>query len=113
MEYTDELIGRIVGAAARDAVIALVSDQGFERVDKVLNVPALLAGARGGIAITKDDAVAAVVAKVGRRIPNEEVERYARQFAASMVFEPAEDVEFGNGKDDLEGRDGGTTGRFS
>src|SRR5688572_28725114 len=41
LEYTDELIGDIVRAMPKEAVVALVSDHGFERTDTVVNLQAL------------------------------------------------------------------------
>jgi predicted AlkP superfamily pyrophosphatase or phosphodiesterase len=39
LEYTDELLGRILAATPKNWVVALVSDHGFERSDKVVNLP--------------------------------------------------------------------------
>jgi predicted AlkP superfamily pyrophosphatase or phosphodiesterase len=37
LEYQDELIGQILAAKPREMAVALVSDHGFERIDKVEN----------------------------------------------------------------------------
>ncbi len=42
LEYSDELVGRLVTDAPPDLVVALVSDHGFERTDRVLNTFAWL-----------------------------------------------------------------------
>jgi hypothetical protein len=42
VEYTDELIGNLLADAPSDLVIALVSDHGFERSDRALNLSAWL-----------------------------------------------------------------------
>jgi predicted AlkP superfamily pyrophosphatase or phosphodiesterase len=110
LEYTDELIGSIVKAASDKYVVALVSDHGFQRVDKVLNVPVLLRqeGVNGdvrllggGLAVTRDPSAAAVLRKNSREIPASEVERYMPALAGSILFEPPDHVEFGSGSEDL------------
>ncbi len=112
LEYTDELIGSILRAVQPGGVVAVVSDHGFERVDKVINVPALLARegvkgdvrAMGGIAVTKDPAVAEALRKLnlGREVPHDEVLRYAPRLAdAAAVFEPPDHAEFGPGSGEI------------
>lgn len=39
LEYTDELIGRILAVLSTDAVLALVSDHGFVAVEKTVHLP--------------------------------------------------------------------------
>src|SRR5215467_11647996 len=39
LEYTDELMGRILAALPKDTVLALVSDHGFVQVDKTVHPP--------------------------------------------------------------------------
>lgn len=46
VEYTDELIGTLMEGSPDDLVIALVSDHGFERTDRTLNLAAWM-NARG------------------------------------------------------------------
>ncbi len=43
LEYTDELLATLIDAAPSDLDVALVSDHGFEKIDRELNVPAWLA----------------------------------------------------------------------
>jgi len=103
LEYTDELIGAMVRAAPAGSVVALVSDHGFERVDDVLNLPALLASEQvkgelkvhAGFASTPDEKVAAVLRKVSREIPRREADLYAPGIPG-FLFEPFQHVEFGN-----------------
>jgi len=102
LEHTDELLGRILVALPPQQVLALVSDHGFERVDrsvdlKAANPPGELQAA-AFLAITKDAAIAAWLKHqdgVGRQIPDEELKQYGPALAGSFVFEPAEHVIFG------------------
>jgi predicted AlkP superfamily pyrophosphatase or phosphodiesterase len=102
LEYTDELIGRILAELPPQYVLALVSDHGFERVDravdlKALNPPGDLR-AMAFVAVTKDPAVAEWFRRqngVGRQIPEQELQRYAPPLGGAYVFEPAEHVIFG------------------
>ena len=43
LEYTDELIGQILQAVPPETVVAVVSDHGFERADRVVDVNQLMA----------------------------------------------------------------------
>ena len=112
LEATDELIGKILAVLPDGYNLALVSDHGFERVDKIANLPVLLAQngingellSTGGIAATGDLNVAALLRQsankpetgIGREIPHEELVQYAPQLSAMIaVFEPAEHVMFG------------------
>jgi predicted AlkP superfamily pyrophosphatase or phosphodiesterase len=112
LEYTDELVGSILAVVPRGGVVALVSDHGFERVDRVLNIPALLTKenvpgqvqAMGGIAVARDEAGAAALRRlaIGREIPKHEVASYAPQLtSAAAVFEPPHHTQFGTGSGDL------------
>jgi hypothetical protein len=83
-------------------VFALISDHGFERVDRAVDLKALKPPgelqAMGFLGITKDAAVTEWLRKqdgVGRQIPQPEIEQYAPALAGSLVFEPAEHVIFG------------------
>ena len=113
LEYTDELLGTILAAVPREAVVALVSDHGFERADRVVDLAQALAkeGIRGrieqrfGLATTDDPAVAQWLRAsgaagkygIGREIPREERRRFAPQFAdAAAAFEPAPHHLFGS-----------------
>jgi predicted AlkP superfamily pyrophosphatase or phosphodiesterase len=42
VEYTDELIGAMLGVLPKDYAVALVSDHGFERTDTVVNLGGVL-----------------------------------------------------------------------
>jgi predicted AlkP superfamily pyrophosphatase or phosphodiesterase len=115
IEYSDELIGQMLAAVPKNMVIALVSDHGFERADKVVDVQQILkqegiAGTvemRPGFLTTNDARVvewlrnASATNKhgIGREIPKDEVQRFAPALApAAAVFESAEHFLFGAGK---------------
>ena len=111
LEYTDELIGRMLEALPRGYAVALVSDHGFEKTDSEVNLAALASKqgvigirAMGAVAIAETDAAAAFLrdtAKdtrygIGRAIPKEELARFAPQYAnATAVFESSPGVLFG------------------
>src|SRR5580658_3329560 len=42
LEHSDELIGDIVAALPEGTAVAVVSDHGFERVDKIVNVKSVV-----------------------------------------------------------------------
>jgi predicted AlkP superfamily pyrophosphatase or phosphodiesterase len=113
LERTDELIGQVGKALPPDYDFALVSDHGFERVDKIANIRVLLAQNNvhgdirplGGIVVTNDPSVAAFLRKaaadsangIGREIPREELSQYAPRLASvAAAFEPADHVMFGS-----------------
>jgi hypothetical protein len=112
LERTDELIGQILDALPKDYAFALVSDHGFERVDRTANPRVLLARSgvagdiqpMGGIVTTADASVAAFLRKaagdsangLGREIPHDELVQYAPGLASVVAaFEPAGHVMFG------------------
>ena len=112
LEYTDQLIGDIMQAMPKDAVLALVSDHGFARVDKVINLPMLMKqqGATGklmpmyGIAVAQDAEASKWLEKaakdpangIGRQIPKAELEKLSPKLAsAAAVYEPADGFLFG------------------
>ena len=111
LEYVDELIGQMMQVLPKDMCIALVSDHGFERVERLADPRELLSqqGVKGGLTVqptlawTKDESVAAVLRRhtgesaygIGREIPAAEVERLAPAMKGSFVFEPMEHVQFG------------------
>ncbi|MBL8233186.1 MAG: alkaline phosphatase family protein [Bryobacterales bacterium] len=113
LEYTDELIGEIMRAMPRNYVLALVSDHGFERIDRVVNISAAMQGnftVTPALLIANDDAAAAEIrdaAKngelgIGREIPKQELSRFSDRFRnAAAVFEPVPHVMFGTAKDKL------------
>jgi predicted AlkP superfamily pyrophosphatase or phosphodiesterase len=112
LEYTDELVGRILAVLPKTARVAIVSDHGFERTDKIMNMSVLLerqgikgtVQSLGGIIVTDDAPVAAFLRKVGadpdytlgREIPIAEWKRFApNQPEHKAVFEAAEHFWFG------------------
>ncbi len=116
VERTDELLGDILKAVPPDMVVALVSDHGFERSDKVVDVNAALArsGISGkatlspGLLTTRDATVTewlrqpanATAYGIGREVPKDELARIAPHLADALAaFEPAEHHLFGTGKD--------------
>jgi len=112
MERTDDLIGNMLACLPRTYDFALVSDHGFERVDKTANPRVLLEKSglhgdlrpMGGIVTTTDSSVASLLRKaavdpanaIGREIPHGELIRYAPDLSAVVAaFEPAQHVMFG------------------
>ncbi len=121
LEYTDELIGQILAVVPPGMVVAIVSDHGFERIDKVINLPAALKreGINGqvtatpGLAMTRDPAVAEWLRRasregrdgVGREVLPAEISRFAPHLGTPLAaFEPAPHHTFGAGNDEVEGR---------
>ena len=114
VERTDELIGQIMAAAPRGSAIAIVSDHGFERVERTVNIKAIVekegasgVTAAGGIVMAEDAASASILRRlatdskngIGREIPMSEYARFPSTLPAhpSVVFESAEHVMFGGG----------------
>jgi predicted AlkP superfamily pyrophosphatase or phosphodiesterase len=111
LEYVDECIGEMMRAMPKDMCIALVSDHGFERYDRMADPRELLkrenvAGEltmRGTFAFTKDKAVADAMRRhageaaygIGREVPASEIERFWPTMKGSFLFEPMEHVLFG------------------
>jgi arylsulfatase A-like enzyme len=111
VEHTDELIGRMLEALPREMAVAVVSDHGFERADKVVDVN--LAMKREGVTgkadlrpgfLTAADAETVKWLReaswqsrhgVGREIPDEELRRFAPHLAGATAFESAEHHLFG------------------
>lgn len=121
LEYTDELIGAIVAAVPREMVVAIVSDHGFERTDKVVNLPAVLKkeGITGeltatpGLVTTREKGVAEWLRQasrdgrfgVGREVPADEVATFAPRLRSSLAaFEPAPHHTFGSGSEEIYGK---------
>ena len=108
VERSDELIGDILKVLPKDYDLALVSDHGFERVDRIANLKVMAAAdgvtgamtVTGGIVTTSDPAVAAWLrgqmgkGDVGREVLPAELAKYAPQLSGS-AFEPAPHVMFG------------------
>lgn len=114
MERTDELIGRMLACLPKDYDFALVSDHGFERVDKTANPRVLLKRSglegdlepMGGIVTTTSPEVAAFLRKaaedptngIRREIPRAELVEYAPKLSDVVAaYEPADHVMFGPG----------------
>ncbi|MEP7364112.1 MAG: ectonucleotide pyrophosphatase/phosphodiesterase [Acidobacteriota bacterium] len=111
LEYVDELIGQMLQALPKDMCVALVSDHGFERVDRLADPRTLLAQEnvkgeftmRGTLAWTNDPAVAVLLRRhlgeaaygLGREIPAGEIDRLWPTMKGTFVFEPMEHVLFG------------------
>ncbi|MFM8395204.1 MAG: alkaline phosphatase family protein [Acidobacteriota bacterium] len=113
LEYTDELIGEMLRAKPREMAVAIVSDHGFERADRVINLPVALkrdglAGqlsAQLGLVTTTDERVAAWLRQaarerrdgVGREIPAAELQRHVPRLTGILAaFEPLEHYVFGS-----------------
>jgi predicted AlkP superfamily pyrophosphatase or phosphodiesterase len=107
VERSDELIGDILKAMPKDTDLALVSDHGFERVDRIANLKVLAAadgvtGAmtiQGGLVTSIDPGAVAWLRRqlgkdVGREVPPEELAHYAPHLSGT-AFEPAPHVMFG------------------
>ncbi len=113
LERTDELIGDMLRALPAQYDLAVVSDHGFERVDRSANLSVLMTqrGVKGnlqslgGVCVTSDDSVAQLLRSlqgaeygIGREIPHDELIRYAPQLSKSVAaFEPVEHIMFGFG----------------
>jgi predicted AlkP superfamily pyrophosphatase or phosphodiesterase len=97
LEYTDELIGRIVAVLPKDAVLALVSDHGFVSVEKTVHPSA---GSMSPFMISAADADTASRLEqlrddpangIGRKIPSEEWKRFQPGKPEPLAaYEPAE-----------------------
>ena len=101
LEYTDELIGRIVAALPKDTVLALVSDHGFVPIQKTVHPPVGTATPFWVTAATKEEAVelarlaADPASGVGRKIPPAEWTRFEPNVAQpAAAFEPADGFMF-------------------
>lgn len=114
LERTDELIGQIIAALPHGSALAIVSDHGFERVDRMVNIKAIAAKegatvrAFGGVVVAPDAAAAEVLKRlradpkngIGREIPAEEYARFPSMLPPhpAAVFESAEFVMFSFGE---------------
>lgn len=113
LEYTDELIGGIVAMLPAEYSLVLVSDHGFERIDRTINIPLLLARdgikepvlAQGGVLAAPTPAGAEHLRKnlknpdygILREIPKAELQRFSPKLASmEAVFEPAPHTLFGS-----------------
>jgi arylsulfatase A-like enzyme len=108
LEHSDRLIGEIVAAMPAGTAVAVVSDHGFERVDRIVNVKSVAPSATqaGSILIAPDDKAAAQIRElakdpkygIGREIPKDEFARFPSMLNANplAVFDSREGVMFGN-----------------
>ena len=103
LELADEYVGMMMQALTKDGVIALVSDHGFERIDRLVDPKMYSSGemtVTSTMVTTKDAAVAAELRGkdgVGRQIPQAELKAYAPKLSGLFAFEPQEHVNFGSG----------------
>jgi predicted AlkP superfamily pyrophosphatase or phosphodiesterase len=95
LEVTDGYIAEIVKAAPKEAVIVVLGDHGFERVDRDLNLAVFAQGMQvemlGGLLGTRDAKVAATLrasGKLGREVPLDEVKRFVPGAEVVAAFEP-------------------------
>jgi arylsulfatase A-like enzyme len=108
LEHSDQLIGEIIAALPAGTAVAVVSDHGFERVDRVVNVKSVTPSVvqAGSILLALDEKAAAQIKElkadpkygIGREIPKNEFARFPSTMNANpvAVFESAEGVMFGN-----------------
>jgi len=114
VERTDELIGDMLAALPQGGRFVLVSDHGFEKADRTVNLKFAterdkVAGidVKGGFVIAANDSSAAWLRKlspehgIGREIPAAEIDRFAPPYKGKFLFEPAPGVWFGPGNDVL------------
>lgn len=116
LEYTDQLIGEMIADMPLGTVVAIVSDHGFERADRVVDVAAAINDAgildvvrqSPGILTTDSQAVAdwlkipenALKYGIGREIPKDELETFAPHLSGvRAAFEPAPHCLFGSGRE--------------
>lgn len=118
LELTDEFIGQMLAALPSGYAFALVSDHGFERVNREVSIAALakkkgVGGivSRGGIVVSENAESTQFLRGItsdpqygiGREIPKEEVTRFAPKLANSdAVFEPAQGFMFAFGPGNAE-----------
>lgn len=112
LEFIDGLLGLVLDVAPPDAVVAIVSDHGFERVNRIVNVRALLERAwieaevhvLGGLVLTRDSVATAFFRDlsvrregcVGRELSKDEIQRFAPQLSDfQAAFEPDDHCWFG------------------
>lgn len=114
VERTDDLIGEMLTALPHDGRFVLVSDHGFERAVKTVNLKFAAArdkidgiDVRGGFVVAGAAPAAAWLRQlspehgIGREIPGTEIARFAPPLTGKFLFEPALGVWFGPGNDVL------------
>lgn len=103
LELADEYVGMMMRALSGNGVMALVSDHGFERVDRLVDPKKYSDGemkVTATMVTTKDPAVAAALRGkegIGAEIPQEELQVHSPALAGLFAFQPAEHVNFGTG----------------
>jgi predicted AlkP superfamily pyrophosphatase or phosphodiesterase len=102
VEYTDELLGQIMAALPAGSALAVVSDHGFEKINRVVNPKSTATDAVtvGGVVVALDAKTADALRKmdgVGREIPAAEYMKFPSTMPASpfVVFDSAPGVMFG------------------
>jgi predicted AlkP superfamily pyrophosphatase or phosphodiesterase len=104
LELADECVGMMIRALPKDGVIALVSDHGFERVDRLVGPKVYSTGemtVSSALVTTRDPAVAAALRGkdgIGREIPQSELSQRSPGLSGLFAFAPVEHVNFGSGK---------------
>jgi Type I phosphodiesterase / nucleotide pyrophosphatase len=101
LEYTDELIGRILAVIPNDTVFGLVSDHGFVAVEKTVHPPAgkatafWVTAAETGEAAELEKLRADPGNGIGRQIPSEEWKRFMPGSPVpTAAYEPADGFVF-------------------
>jgi hypothetical protein len=112
LEVTDGYIAEILAAAPANAVICVLGDHGFERVDRDLNLAAFAQRINapgklfplGGLVATADPAVASAMRAsklLGREVPMAEILKFAPEAAKRKIvtaFEPKRNEGFTGGQ---------------
>jgi len=104
LELADEYVGTMMEVLPKDGVIAIVSDHGFERVDRLVDPKTYSKGemkVSSTLLTTSDPAVAEALRGkdgIGTEIPQSELRVHAPALAGLFAFQPAEHVNFGTGK---------------
>ncbi len=103
LERIDELVGEILAAKPANMAVAIVSDHGFEHVQRPVNLGGFgnRVQTRGTLATTDDPVAAAALrsAAIGREIPASEWKRVMPHAPVpAAAFEPPEHATFITGK---------------
>jgi hypothetical protein len=121
LEYTDELLGLVLKAMPRDMAIAVVSDHGFARVRRYVNVAKLEGKVEvvASLACARDDPGAQALREaaknsaggVGREVPADEWKGFAPEKPPCVAaFEPSEGVLFATADRQAPPREAGVHG---
>jgi predicted AlkP superfamily pyrophosphatase or phosphodiesterase len=104
LELADEYVGMMMQSLPKDGVIAIVSDHGFERVDRLVDPRTYSKGEMkvSSILITTSDPTVAEALRgkdgIGAEIPQSEIGVHFPPLAGLFAFQPAQHVNFGTGK---------------